>query len=653
MLAHFKDDWERIIEGGYDNSKEALLRFRRSLPRESLRGDFVKSFGEKVIADFLFEHDITYRYERNHWWSGINYRPDFTIFKNPKSGTIIEYFGLKGDTDYDEMSNNKRAYWKSKPDWTLIEFSSQDISTKGTGLFLRILKRSLEGQGIRCIRLSEDEIWNRIRDRSIDRFTTAMVGFIGRCRKRSLSPKQLGSLIESYSPLSPVEGEFLKLAQRLYDAYLNRLSATGEEDFDGLMQRAAELILGGQTLFKRRSGEGDLALLRYACIDEFQDFSELFYRLLTAIRANNSEIELFCVGDDWQAINGFAGSDLRFFENFTDYFGESRRLSVSTNYRSSKSIIAVGNALMQGLGKPAVAHKHFSGTVLSLDLSKFTPSMLEIQRHPGDTITPAVLRMASKTITEGFDVVILCRRNTVPWFVNYQDHDSRDVRGLDRYLDLIRSFFPSGIKERITISTVHKYKGLEKRMVIVLDAVARSYPLLHSDWVFARILGDSVEEIIKQERRLLYVALTRAIEKLVIVTDSKNTSPFLEEVERRRPIAAINWEEYAPVKGPIAHLVAKVGNQIDHGGAPTFAIKDLLRAAGYQFQSTGWPCWAKSFTVEGFNLGRLKSELWAGPADRVEVHILDDSDSLAARYFVDRGLWRCDFDNLAQIQIDT
>ena len=107
MLAHFREDWDRIAKGGYDKSKEELLQFRRSLPRESLRGEYVKSFGEKVIADFLFEHDISYKYERNHWWGGINYRPDFTIFKTEKSGVIIEYFGLKGDPDYNEMSQAK------------------------------------------------------------------------------------------------------------------------------------------------------------------------------------------------------------------------------------------------------------------------------------------------------------------------------------------------------------------------------------------------------------------------------------------------------------------------------------------------------------------------------------------------------------------
>jgi DNA helicase IV len=223
MLAYFREDWDRIVEGCYDKSKEELLQFRRSLPRESLGGEYVKSYGEKVIADFLFEHDIAYKYEHNHWWSGINYRPDFTIFQTPKSGTIIEYFGLKGDSDYDEMSEDKRAYWDSKQGWTLIEFCPLDIEVNGVDSFLALLKERIEDQGIPCIRLSEDEIWHCVRDRAIDRFTTAMVGFIGRCRKQSLSPSGLRSLIDSYSPLSPVKELFLKLARRLYVAYLDRL----------------------------------------------------------------------------------------------------------------------------------------------------------------------------------------------------------------------------------------------------------------------------------------------------------------------------------------------------------------------------------------------------------------------------------------------
>lgn len=652
MLAHFRDDWDRIIAGRYDQSKEELLRFRRSLPKETIGGDYVKSLGEKAIGDFLFEHDIAFKYERNHWWGAINYRPDFTIFKTPKSGVIIEYFGLRGDSNYDEMSDEKRIYWRNKPDWTLIEFFPIDIAHNGIDLFRARLKKHLESEGVTCVKLSEDEIWHRVRDRAIDRFTSASAGFIGRCRKQSLTPSALQELIESYSPISSVEAMFLELAKGLYSSYLDRLHATGEEDFDGLMQRASEAINGGITDFHRKSGNGNLASLRYVCIDEFQDFSHLFYRLLGAIRKKNPTVELFCVGDDWQAINGFAGSDLRFFTNFEKYIGKARRLYISTNYRSTNSIVTVGNILMAGLGKPAIAHKKIAGKVLVSDLNKFEPSLVEKQRHPGDIITPAVCRLANSALAAGLDVVMLSRRNSLPWFVNFQNQASYVGDGITQHLELVRSFFPVDIRDRISVSTAHKYKGLEKSMVIVLDAVARSYPLIHPDWTFSRILGDSPEKISEEERRLFYVALTRAVDTLVVITDGRNPSPFLDELQSKKPLDVINWVDYPPVQGLIARVVVKIGNQdrfVKRGWRATIEMKDILKASGYKYQTIGGPGWVKSFLAKGFTIETLKSEVWAESAYGIDVSIFDDTETLIGKFQVNSDDWDCEFDNLLTI----
>ncbi len=653
MLAHFREDWDRIVEGCYDGSKEDFLQFRRSLSRKSLRGEYVKSYGEKVIANFLFEHGIHYIYEYNHWWSGINYRPDFSIFHSSKGGIVIEYFGLKGDNDYDEMVKEKRDYWITKKEWKLIEFSPYDIVSNGVDSFPAVLKKCLEDRGIPCIRLSEDEIWHRIEDREIDRFTKVIDGFISKCRKYSLFPAKLRSLIDNYSPISPIEGTFLELAYHLYIEYLERLCATGEDDFNGLMQRSAAAINTGQTIFQKKSGSGDLSLLRYICIDEFQDFSDLFFRLLCSIQEKNSGIEIFCVGDDWQAINGFAGSDLRFFENFSEHVGESRQLYISTNYRSSKAIVDVGNTLMKGLGRPAVVYKKDLGKISVSDLNDFEPTFLEKERHPGDSITPTILRLASKALADGLDIVMLCRRNEVPWFVNYKGQNDSDSRGLDRYLDLVRSFLPKDLRERISISTVHKYKGLEKRMVIVLDAVARSYPLIHPNWVFSRLLGDNLEKIVKEERRLLYVALTRAVEKLVIITDGRGKSPFLEEIERSQPLSEIDWADYPPVSDTTSRLVVKVGNQNGRDTKPTLDIKHLLKNVyDYEWQPMGWRGWAKSFSARGFSIEMVKAESWVEIADGVEIRIFDYTNTLVACYLLNKGQWMCELDNLAQIQTD-
>lgn len=640
ILGYFREYWERIITGRYDQNKDEFLRFRRSLKSETMGGDNVKSHGERVIANFLFEHGIQYKYEHNHWWGKINYRPDFTIFKTANSGVIIEYFGLQGDTDYDEMSKQKRAYWKNKLDyWTLIELSPVDIARDGVDS----LKNQLMDQGVACTRLSEDAIWRSIQDRrAIDKFTKTLGDFVGKCRMQSLSPAELRERIKRYSPLSDVETMFHKIACRLYASYLKRLKDMDKEDFNGLMQRAAETVNTGNTRFERKSGGGDLASLRYVCIDEFQDFTNLFYRLLSAVRKHNPTVELFCVGDDWQAINGFAGSDLKFFSNFKEHIGESRKLYISTNYRSSKSIVAAGNALMKGLGKPAVAHKQTVGKVLIADINKFKPfrTLTEKQRHPRDIITPAVIRLANNAFIANKDVVLLCRKNTIPWPVG-------DNRTLKKFLVHIRSFFAKELQERTSISTTHKYKGLEKDMVIVLDAVEQSYPLIHPHWFFSRILGDSIEKTVEEERRLFYVVLTRAVETLVIVTDGEKKSPFLKELECVIPLPAIKWHDFPPVRTNRL-VVIKVGNQERRGSTPTLGIKDILKESQYQWQTNGWKAWAKSIPIEGFTIDAIKSEIWCKSADGIEVRIFDATETnLLARYLIDNGNWRRATDSIA------
>ncbi len=642
MMAHFRSDWGRIASGGYNRSPEEMLRFRRLLPRETLDGKYVKSSGEKVIANFLFEHGIKYRYERNFWWNGVNYRPDFTIFTGDDCGLVIEYFGLEGDLDYDAMSEEKRNYWRDKPDWKLLEFFPHNLKNNGEERLCAILKRELEGCGISCTRLSEEELWDLIKDRAIDCFTRLVKRFIQRGRKLSLTPEQLSEMVNHHECTGEVEQQFLNVAQGFYASYLQRIESTGMQDFDGLMQQAAERVSTGETVFRRRSSVGDLKRIRYVLIDEYQDFSELFYRLMETVREQNPQARFFCVGDDWQAINGFAGSDLRFFQDFAQYFPESRKLHVATNYRSGKSIVDIGNALMKGLGKPACAHKTTKGSVLIADLADFEPTPREGQEHPGDNFTPAVLRLVNTAVANDKNVVLLARKNSLPWYVNYKDQSNPSIEsGLNRFLAMVRAHLSEEHKEKVSASTVHGYKGLQQDVVVVLDAVPRCFPLLHSDLVFTRIFGDSVEGMTAEERRLFYVALTRAVEDLFILTETDNVSPFLEDLEKNMRLSKLKWSDYPPLVGETKYFTIRVGNQYGRGPKPTMAIRDLLKAEGYRWDNK-LKTWYIMRPVEGFSIKDFADQSgWSDSAAGIEVQFCDDLDNEIARYNVDHGKWRC------------
>ncbi len=647
MVAHFREDWDKIEAGGYHLNMEEMLQYRRSLQRETLNGDFVKSFGEKLIANCLFENQIRYLYERPEKGGLKNYRPDFKLLRRDRTGVIIEYFGLAGDPDYDAMSEGKRDYWEKKHDWTLIEFTPEDIRKNGVEGFQTLMREVLEKEGFTFKRLSEEEIWHRIRQRCLDRFTAATCSFIARCRKLELTPDTLALLIERNKFSSQIETDFLNIVQSLYTAYLERLDADEKEDFDGLMHRAAQAVRAGNTSFSRfmKKQHGDLRNLRFMLIDEYQDFSKLFHSLINATCKQNPKLELFCVGDDWQAINGFAGSDLQYYLKFSDYFPSSRKLNISTNYRSSTSIVNIGNTLMLGQGQPAEAHALEPGHVWLADVDEFPSSRSENARHVNDNITPMVLRIAAKALNQGKDVVLLSRTNRLPWDFDYSafQEDVRDTQATEivRFGQMVRSFFHETERSHIKVSTTHSFKGLQGKVVVVLDAVAGCYPLIHQDWIFMRVLGESIAQITDESRRLFYVALTRAVETLVIFTAKQKKSPFLQNIEKQMRLTPIRWKDFPPVSAQSERLIVMVGNQPDRGSTPTTNIKDLLKQEGYRYSNTrNWPCWVRGFPAEGFSVELLQNSNWSSNANGVEIRVVDEQDNLVKQYAIDEGVWR-------------
>jgi DNA helicase IV len=620
MLAYFRDDWERIVKGGFQLTTEELLAYRRSLPRETLKRDYVKSYGEKVIANALFEHAVEYKYERNFHWDDINYRPDFTIQMGSKGGVIIEYFGLQGDADYDAMTERKRRFWAARDEWTFLEFSPSDLARRGEEQFVQALVEELRNAGVSCRRRTEEEIWELVKGRALDRFTQAMRTFVGRCRKLNLTTDELQARVEGHPVSSTAEAGFLDVAVSVYRGYLRRLASANEEDFDGLVWRAAALVRDDHTSFVRdRAREhGDLSRLKFVLIDEFQDFSQMFFQLTDAIRSVNSRAQFFCVGDDWQAINGFAGSETRFFENFATYFRRTSRYDIRTNYRSLKAVVAVGNALMSGRGPAANAARSDDGSVLLCSLTDFRPSGAEQAKHNGDDITPAVLRVIRCFLDRDLDVVMLARRNGLPWYVSYGERWVTRLDPLEHFAEHVRSCLPKEDRSRVTISTAHRYKGLEQAAVIVLDAVARSFPLLHPTWIFLRIFGGTVNQIEAEERRLFYVAITRAKEHLALITDGLSPSPYLGDIDQHFRLVPATWADLPPAP-------SLDGSRVEIRISNALEVRNQLKQAGYHFSPTG-QYWYKSVPSESFSFDVLLAQPWS--RNRVTIRVYSETGKL-------------------------
>ncbi len=611
MLEYFRTDWNAITEKKFGINEKAKLDLQRSMRSETLKNDFVKSYGEKLIANTLFEHGIAYEYEKARRWNNGTYRPDFQIKLESGGGVAIEYFGFAGKADYDKASQEKRDYWKSEPGWTLVERFRQDVAGDKSK-FVSDLIWELEKLGLQPKKLSENEIWQLVKEQAINKFTQVMVTFISNCRKRGLTDRALHLLINDHKHESKAEIEFLKIARSIYSSYLAYLEVNKCEDFDGLLGRASDLVSKNRTYFGSKNGEGDLRQISHVMVDEFQDFSFLFYELIQQIRAINPDTTIFCVGDDWQAINGFAGSDLKYFNKFAEYFPDSATAQVSTNYRSAREIISFGNSIMQDYGMPAKPSRDEAGRILVAYLDEFSSEGFERHDHNNDTITPLLLRVIHKYISQNKEVVILFRTNRIPYPQNSKLKDVSGTYTLPEYRKYLCKCLQIPESAKLVVSTSHKYKGLESDVVIIADALVDKYPIIHATEQLLRIFGNDVTNIFEENRRLFYVAATRAKETLVIVTQRERPSPFLENIKSLTLLEEVkNWSEFPTPssKATGVYLITVY---------KAFPIKANLIKLGYKFDGTT-KCWSRQISSKDWSEDSFKKQVWISEVGKIEV----------------------------------
>jgi DNA helicase-4 len=298
---------------------------------------------------------------------------------------------------------------------------------------------------------------------------------------------------------------------------------------------------------------------------------------------------------------------------------------------------------MNGHGVPAQA-SHSRQTRISIAyLDKMKPTPHEQEVHNGDLITPALLRLLQEELEQNRDIVILSRTNTIPYYVSQTSSDVSN-RKLDGYLTHIRSFFDEDLARRITISTSHRYKGREKMTVILLDAIQRRYPFIHPDWVFSRILGSDLSSVMNEERRLLYVASTRAIVKLIVLTDQKEITPFLDLQTNKELIQDIKWEKLEGPTSVTKQVLVLVGKSTRSQGDGTFPLKDLLKSSGYEYIPGVWSHWRKAYVAKNFTFEELRNELWAQKdvnikKSGIEVRLIVTPDVEFAKYLLEDELW--------------
>ena len=474
----------------------------RDIELRTLSGVLVKSFEELEIANYLTEHGVEFRYEDPYETATATqqhrqYQPDFFL---PGHDIYIEHFALDrnghpppGWRGYAEGVEWKRTIHRQRGS-TLVETHSWQHRQ---GILLDTLRRRLEEAGVRFEQVPRQTLVRKLGQERTSRLAGLLATFLNHVKSSGLSSETLRARSRQKGDRRRNE-RFLDVFEQVRARYQELIAAEDALDFHDLINLAAEHIREGR--WKPQ--------YRYVLVDEFQDISAGRMALLQALK--RKDVAYFLVGDDWQSIYRFAGSDVGLLRDCGDLLGHVEERTLSRTFRFADGIL--------------------------------DPSTAFVKRNPEQTQRP--LLPASGAEDEG--IVIVADSSRAGGVARaLQDIESksrgqqRTALTLGRYRQR-RNELPAPPRRgslRVEFSTVHGAKGREADYVIVLD-------LNDSRWGFpSKVEDDPLLELVlppvsggaypfAEERRLFYVAMTRARHGAYLVTDPVWPSAFVMELLR-------------------------------------------------------------------------------------------------------------------------
>lgn len=278
--------------------------------------------------------------------------------------------------------------------------------------------------------------------------------------------------------------QFLKLTKKIIIKYEKYLKNNNYIDYNDMINEATKII---RSKFDKK--------YKYIIIDEYQDISLNKVKLIKEIQ-NKTNAKLLVVGDDWQSIYEFAGSNIQIFTQFKKIFKHSKIIKLKKTYRNSKELIRITQKFI--CKNPKQIKKKIKSSITN-------KKPIHIYYYKSDI----------KEVWERLKKEV---KNTKTLILSRNNKDIELIPSLDNNMRFL---------------TMHKSKGLESENTIIinLENNYNSMPSKNEGNEFLIYLKEQKKEIkYAEERRLFYVALTRCRQNNYLVVKKDNPSIFVKEL---------------------------------------------------------------------------------------------------------------------------
>ena len=518
---------------------------RRTNKITTITNETLRSAQEVQIANFLYMHGIDYVYEETYPYNILKaqkpYTPDFCIRQGDKVA-YIEHFGINEDGTHSFYTKEQLARYKREMidkiklhkqhnTKLLYTFSSY---RDGRDL-LTHLRELLEEAGFELVERSSQEVYEKLVNTEENTYILKLVKLV--CTFINNFKTNGYTLDDFYrmdrSGANPRTKLFLEICKECYLEYQKKLAECNSVDFQDMINDAARILREKQITNEQLD-------FKYIIVDEYQDISYQRFDLTKEL-SKTCTAKIIAVGDDWQSIYTFSGSDITLFTHFCSIMGYGQELKITKTYRNAQEVIDIaGNFIQKNdtqIKKSLVSPLHIQRPVIIYSYSEKADSKEYKGKggkyfNLGKKLEEVIGQILKQNQAEGKG------KNSTILLIGRYGFDARNLCYsqnfvYDEYNNKI--FCKKYPQAKLEFMTAHSSKGLGFDNVIIVNARNEVFGFpsqIQDDPVMKYVTRDDLSIEYAEERRLFYVAMTRTKNRVYIIAPEQRPSRFIVELLR-------------------------------------------------------------------------------------------------------------------------